>query len=253
LPPDLDIRWDWQYADVSNERIHPERREVINHTIAACIERFLTEQNRDGGWADVADSQRREQSSEPDVSGAVVELLAGSSDINAQTAIKRGCRYLRSRQRGDGSWMRTDGTLLILCTSASIRGLLAAGASADDDCIASAVNWLVIEQQPSGGWRDSATQTAWAILGLVAAGKSSHAAVRRGIEFLVDSQDDEGGWIEQRAVLRDPDSNQWLRNELHTTCWPLLALARFAVAASSAQSAVASGISLRLAAVTAEI
>jgi squalene-hopene/tetraprenyl-beta-curcumene cyclase len=130
--------------------------------------------------------------------------------------------------------------------------LLAAGISADDDCIAAAVNWLIVQQHPSGAWKGGAAQTAWAILGLVAAGRSDHPTVRRGIEFLLESQRDNGGWVDKKTVFREPESKHWFRNDLHSTCWPLLALSRFAVAASSARPAAANGVSLRLVAAAAE-
>jgi squalene-hopene/tetraprenyl-beta-curcumene cyclase len=160
---------------------------------------------------------------------------------------------MRSHQRADGSWAHADGSQQILCTSAAIRGLVAAGATTDDDSFAAAANWLVVQQEPTGGWNGSATETAWALLALVAAGKAHHVATRRGIDFLVDFQDDDGGWIDSRFVERDPLVNHWFRNELHGVAWPLLALSKWAVAASSAQPAAADEISLRLVAATSDI
>jgi squalene-hopene/tetraprenyl-beta-curcumene cyclase len=252
LPPDIDVRWDWQYADRTAEQIPEGRREAIETAVALCVARLLDGQNQDGGWGSEAGSRKRTQSSEPVVTGAALESLASCGDAKLQPALNRGRHFLRSQQCGDGSWAKPDGAQPILCTSAAIRGLLAAGASADDDCIAAAANWLVVQQQPSGAWNGSATQSAWALLGLIAAGKANHLAVRRGIEFLLDTQDDDGGWIERQAVLRHPESNHWFRNDLHSVCWPLLALSRFAVAAISAQPAGTDEMSLRLVASAAE-
>ncbi len=253
LPPDIDVRWDWQYAAGVSEQISEGRETVIDGTIASCVGRLLDDQNRDGGWSDAADSRRRQRLSEPCATGAALESLAENTDGKIQTALRRGVHFLRSRQLGDGSWAKSDGTQQLLCTSAAIRGLLAAGAITDDDSIAAAANWLVVQQQPSGSWNGSATQTAWAILGLLAAGCADHLAVRRGIKFLLNSQEDNGGWIEQQKALRNPETGNAFRNDLHSVCWPLVAMSRFVVAASSAQSGAANGLSLRLVGAVAEI
>jgi squalene-hopene/tetraprenyl-beta-curcumene cyclase len=253
LPPDIDIRWDWQYANNSAEQIPDGRGEVIDSAIASCLERLRSDQQPDGGWSSLKGSHQSLQSSEPDVAGAVLEALAECADELGQAALDRGGNFLRLRQCGDGHWAKSDGTQQIQCTSSAIRGLIAAGAAIDEDCIAAAVNWLVIQQQSTGGWKRSSVQTAWAILGLVAAGRTDHPAVRRGIQFLLDSQDDEGGWGEHQTVLQNSESSHRFRNDLHSVCWPLLALSRFAVAASSSQPAAADRAPLRLVAATAEI
>jgi squalene-hopene/tetraprenyl-beta-curcumene cyclase len=253
LPPDMDVRWDWQYADNSVEQILDGRNEAIDSAIASCVERLRSGQRLDGGWSNVERSRQSIQSSEPDVTGAALELLAKRADELGRAALRGGGDFLRLCQCGDGHWEKSDGTQQIQCTSSAIRGLSAAGAAIDEDCIAAAVNWLVVHQQPTGGWKDSFIQTAWAILGLVAAGRVDHAAVRRGIQFLLDSQDNEGGWGDRQPVLQNAESSHGLCNDLHSLCWPLLALSRFAVAASSAQPTAADRAPLRLIAATAEI
>jgi squalene-hopene/tetraprenyl-beta-curcumene cyclase len=253
LPPDLDVRWDWQYAESSVEQIPEWRREAIDSTINSCVEQILRDQNPGGGWSTGTVLRQQMQSSEPDVTGTAIESLAENADAIVRTALDRGIDSVRSQQLGDGSWTRTEGTQQILCTSAAIRGLMAAGTSTDEDCIAAAINWLVVQQQPSGGWKDSPMQTAWAVLSLVAAGKVDHPSVRRGIQFLLGSQADNGGWDDLQAVRDDADSNHRFRSDLHSVCWPLLALSRFVVAASSTQPADTSEISLRLVAATAGI
>jgi squalene-hopene/tetraprenyl-beta-curcumene cyclase len=248
LPPDIDIRWDWQYADNSAEQIPDGRSEVVDSAIASCVERLRSDQKPDGGWSDVTESHQ----SMPDVTGAALESVAECADELGRATLDRGGDFLRSRQRGDGRWEQVDGTQQIQCTSSAIRGLIAAGAAIDEDCIAAAVNWLVT-QQLAGAWKDDPTQTAWAVLGLVAAGRTDQPAVRRGIQFLLDAQDDEGGWGDHPAPLQGAETSHCFRNDLHSACWPLLALSRFVVAASSAQPAAARETSLRLVAATAEI
>ena len=90
------------------------------------------------------------------------------------------------------------------------------------------------------------------MLSLVAAGKENHAACRRGVQFLIESQGDDGRWNEPEFAPYYPAANRWIRNELHSVAWPLLALSRWAVAAISAQSAAADEMSLRLVGVSAD-
>jgi squalene-hopene/tetraprenyl-beta-curcumene cyclase len=252
LPPDIDVRWDSNYAAGEPERTTQDWRKTIERAAAKCIDQLRGCQNPDGGWGTLAGWRHPVQASDPSVTGAALEALAGCVNPNMPSIFRRATEYLRSQQRADGSWCNADGMQKLLCTAAAIRGLLAAGVACHEDCIAAAVNWLIVEQQPTGGWDASPSQTAWAILALVAAGKVDHSAVRRGIDHLLDSQDDDGGWVERQCVLQDPDSNRWFCNDLHGVAWPLLALSTWVVAASSAEPAESDEVSLRLVAAAAE-
>jgi squalene-hopene/tetraprenyl-beta-curcumene cyclase len=237
LPPDFDVCCDWDDSEFSDEF----RSDVSDPSAQVKIDCFI------------ARLKLLQGSSQPHIAGAAVESLAATGDADVQTAIKRCSRDLKLAQRADGSWSDSDGTNQIISTSSAIRGLLAAGLSADDDRIAAAANWLTVEQRPNGSWNDSTTETAWAALGLVAVGQANQPSVRRGIDYLLDEQDEAGGWADLRPLLQDPVSNHWFRNDLHSTAWTLVALSRFAVAASSAQSAADGEMSLRLVAASAEI
>jgi hypothetical protein len=98
----------------------------------------------------------------------------------------------------------------------------------------------------------SASPTASAVMALVAAGRANHRATRRGVEFLVDSQEDAGSWTDCKLPHCDVVAIRPTRNHLHSVAWPLLALSRWAVAAISAQSAAANEMSLRLVGVSAD-
>jgi squalene-hopene/tetraprenyl-beta-curcumene cyclase len=109
----------------------------------------------------------------------------------------------------------------------------------------------VVEQQLDGGWREgeedsSPSPTAWVVLAFIAAGKSNHRACRRAVQFLVDTQQDDGGWAEPSFAVYDIQSSRWIHNALHATTWSLLALSRWAMAAVSAQSEPTAELSLRL-------
>jgi squalene-hopene/tetraprenyl-beta-curcumene cyclase len=124
--------------------------------------------------------------------------------------------------------------------------LIAAGAHRGDESVAAGVNWLLVHQHESGGWGESdgngaddglfqtahptAIQTAWAVAALVAAGMADHDATHRGVSFLLDAQSDDGSWCDTQLVERDSPRGPWYRNDLHSTCWSLLAIAKWAVA-----------------------
>jgi squalene-hopene/tetraprenyl-beta-curcumene cyclase len=253
LPPDFDVCWDLEFSVDGTTQTARSPRKRIERAVARCIEQLRANQNTDGGWSAISSSNGSLRKSEPDVTGAVLEALKGHPSEDAQSAMNRAACYLRSIQQADGSWADSTGAQDVLCTSAAVRGLLSAGVTPSDDAIAAAVNWLIVQQLPNGSWNFSASQTAWALDALAAAGQADEPAARCSIEFLLESQDDDGGWEDRTFVLYDANSNRWVRNELHSVAWPLLALSRWAVAASSAQSAVAHGLSLRLISATAEI
>jgi squalene-hopene/tetraprenyl-beta-curcumene cyclase len=256
LPPDI--------------RVAANRRARGNHRGDALPTRFraiaedlckevLVRQRFDGGWSPLtgADSRRRRglirssnyscgETSSPEATGATLEMLIGGRLRPADPAIVRAAAYLCSTQRGDGSWDSTTGARFLHGTTWALRGLLAAGIAHDDPTVAAGVNWLLVHQQACGGWGEAAVhsvgqcdasgaeataiQTAWAVLTLVAAGQTNHNAVRRGVEFLIASQSDEGNWSDLQLTVRDSPAASWYRSELHSTALPLLALARWAVA-----------------------
>ena len=117
---------------------------------------------------------------------------------------------------------------LVHGTSLAVQGLLAAGVQPEDDAVAAGVNWLIVHQQPSGGWgelphaldgtnddyafgRATASQTAWALDALVAAGQAGEEAARRGVGFLLNAQQDDGRWPEPSFTLRDARTGRWFR------------------------------------------
>jgi squalene-hopene/tetraprenyl-beta-curcumene cyclase len=122
----------------------------------------------------------------------------------------------------------------------ALRGLRKAGLSKSTSCIAKATGWLKSIQQSEGGWGEppeslwkrklwgsgpsNPTQTAWAIMGLVAAGEVDSEAVKRGVEYLCRTQQENGFWGEPfpTGVLMPPDC--FLSYELHPLVFPLMAL-----------------------------
>ena len=242
------------------------RRSIPRTRLRRLTERLsgelLSWQQPDGGWSPWngaspsgrsrgvvrATDRRPPLASAPDVTGAVLEVLSFHGLRPGHPATGRAAAYLRTAQRADGSWDSATGARFIHGTTWAVRGLVAAGATASDSAVAVAggVNWLLVQQQESGGWGETvdraveqrdfvaapatAIQTAWALLALTAAGHADHDATRRGIEFLLDSQQDDGRWCDSQFTERDSAAGSWYRNDLHSTAVPLIALARWALA-----------------------
>ena len=254
LPPDIGVCRRRSSGRV--RRLPGESRAGAGRAIAVMVRRLLDMQQRDGGWA------HGRGPSSPDATGAVVEALAPHTDDAVAMAMRRAAAFLRRTQRADGSWDSESGVRLIHGTSLAVRGLLAAEFVPDDEAVGAGINWLLVHQQPCGGWGETAnalsravddeympgdataTQTAWALRALVAAGRANSAAARRGIEFLLETQRDDGRWLEPQFVWRDAASSRWFRSELHASADSLLALSRWTVAAAA--QADAADVSLRV-------
>jgi squalene-hopene/tetraprenyl-beta-curcumene cyclase len=168
---------------------------------------------------------------------------------------------LRSAQAGDGSWTDSTNSGSIEATATAVCRLAAAGGSESHEAMAAGTNWLVVHQQPSGGWgecaltnadaepqacRPTASHTAFALVALVAAGKANNLAARRAVQFLIETQEDDGRWKEPHFATHDAATGRWYGNNLYSAAWPLLALSRWAVAATAEQRRAGDSISLRL-------
>lgn len=234
------------------------------HPLADCVaQQLLRRQNSDGGWpirrsiqSDMrtcgvlrsASCREQDAASTPDATGAVLAALAQIGQSPHDVAMRRGVEFLRAAQRADGSWDSATGVRWIHGTSWAIRGMMAAGIAPNDLAAAAGVNWLIVHQHESGGWGETvdptagrddflrapaaAIQTAWALLALVAAGHADHDATRRGVQFLLDTQEDDGRWSDMQFTLRTPNAERWFRNQLHSLATPLHAMADWVVAAA---------------------
>ena len=122
----------------------------------------------------------------------------------------RALAFLRREQEADGSWFGRWGTNYIYGTWSVLCALNAAGVPSDDPMVVRAVAWLASVQRDDGGWGEdeesygdaphgrykesTPSQTAWAVLGLMAAGAVDHPAVARGVAFLAQTQRADGEW-----------------------------------------------------------
>jgi squalene-hopene/tetraprenyl-beta-curcumene cyclase len=179
-----------------------------------------------------------------DVSARCLGFLAQigyAADHPARAAV---IEYLRREQEADGSWFGRWGTNYIYGTWSVLAALNAAGTDPASSIVRRAVDWLLVRQHGDGGWGESgesyfpaaphgeapystASQTAWALLGLLAAGEVEHPAVARGIAYLIVSQDEKGNWEEPWFTAVGFPRVFYLRYHGYRAFFPLWALARY--------------------------
>jgi squalene-hopene/tetraprenyl-beta-curcumene cyclase len=223
---------------------------------------LLAMQSADGGWAafDVdnnwkflswmpfADHNAMLDPTCPDITGRVMEALCARGVDPRSSAIQRGVAYLLRTQEQDGSWYGRWGVDFIYGTFLAVRGLRAAGVDANEAAVLRAGEWLRSIQNADGGWGESCasydnhaftpapsapSQTAWAILGLVASGDTRSRSVMDGIEYLVESQTGDGTWTEETATGTGFPRVFYLRYHLYRHSFPLLAMSAFLKATES--------------------
>ncbi len=238
-----------------------QRIAELEDTLAA-IERGLrwlsAMQNRDGGWGAFDRNNNREflcyvpfadhnamiDPSTPDLAGRVLEALGQLGRRLGDPAVDRAVAYVRRSQNADGSWFGRWGVNYIYGTWQAVTGLAAVGVPPDDPAVAAGANWLLAHQQASGAWGESpqsyevpqlggqgpptASQTAWALLGLVAAGLERHPAVARGVRYLTVAQQEDGSWDEPEYTGTGFPRVFYLRYHYYPIYFPLLALSQWA-------------------------
>ncbi|MGN6753379.1 MAG: squalene--hopene cyclase [Intrasporangium sp.] len=177
-----------------------------------------------------------------DVTAHVVEMLA-LTGRGQTSAARAGLAWLLREQEPDGSWFGRWGANHVYGTGAALPALVAVGVHPAETPVRRGVAWLEEVQNPDGGWGEdlrsyrepsargrgtsTASQTAWALLGLLAAGEAGSPAVRRGIEWLVEHQEDDGGWDEPEYTGTGFPGDFYINYHLYRLVFPVSALARY--------------------------
>jgi squalene-hopene/tetraprenyl-beta-curcumene cyclase len=217
---------------------------------------LLAMQSCDGGWAafdadnnwdflsqvPFADHNAMLDPTCADITGRVLEALAANGAGNDHPAVRRGVQWLVDHQEADGSWYGRWGVAYIYGTCFALRGLAASGESDREAHILRAGEWLRSIQNADGGWGETCasydngtytpgpstpSQTAWAIMGLIAGGDAGSLSVQHGIEYLLETQREDGSWEERLATGTGFPKVFYLNYHLYKDYFPLLALATF--------------------------
>lgn len=213
-------------------------------------------QGKDGGWAafdvdnnwhflsDVpfADHNAMLDPSCPDITGRVLDAICRYGISPNDPAVRRGIEYLIRTQEQDGSWYGRWGVNYIYGTFLTLKGLKAAGVSDREVYVLRAGEWLRSTQNSDGGWGEScesydkhsyvggpstASQTAWAIMGLLAGGDETSQSVHKGIQYLIETQRADGSWDEEFATGTGFPKVFYLTYHMYRNAFPMMALAMY--------------------------
>jgi len=219
---------------------------------------MLGMQNRDGGWAafdrdnhkgwlmhvPFADFNAMIDPSTADITSRVLESLSHYSGFDAaHPVVKRAIAFLERDQCPDGSWYGRWGVNYLYGTWQVLRGLRVIGADMHTPSVKRAVRWLLDHQNADGGWGESIasydyperkgigettpSQTAWALMGLIAAHQERSTAVQRGIRHLLEAQESAGSWREDPWTGTGFPRVYYMHYPLYRQHFPLLALAQY--------------------------
>jgi squalene-hopene/tetraprenyl-beta-curcumene cyclase len=176
-----------------------------------------------------------------DVTAHAVELL-GKLDSDGKS-LRRALEYLKKAQRPDGSWFGRWGVNYIYGTGLVLVSLKSSGEDMGQSYIRKAFEWIVTHQNADGGWGETcetyagpslkgkgpstASQTAWALTGLMAAGQFGIPPVEKGIDYLLRTQNLDGTWNEDSYTGTGFPRAFYLRYDLYRIYFPLLALGQY--------------------------
>jgi squalene-hopene/tetraprenyl-beta-curcumene cyclase len=263
-------------------RLPESERAALRQALDRGVRWVLSMQCRNGGWASFdkdntrllvtkipfADFGETIDPPSADVTAHVIEMLGRLGYSPSQEAVRRALRYLYSEQEEDGAWFGRWGVNYTYGTGAVLPALEAVGEEMGGPSVRKAVEWAVAHQNGDGGWGEScasyadpslrgqgpstASQTAWALMALEAAGQWAHPAALRGVRYLLETQQKDGSWDELfftgagfpgygfgGRLLRSPRPGEpgyqgvelpagfMINYHLYRLYWPLMALGRF--------------------------
>ncbi|MEV5297829.1 squalene--hopene cyclase [Amycolatopsis methanolica] len=234
---------------------HPDR-ERLSGALDRAVAWVTGMQSRDGGWgAFDADNTQELTTKLPfcdfgavidppsaDVTAHVVEMLAKEGKAGSREC-RRGVKWLLDHQEPDGSWFGRWGANYVYGTGAVVPALVEAGVPASATAIRRAVRWLAEHQNPDGGWgedlrsyRDpswagrgesTASQTAWALLAMLAAGERDSGVTVRGVRWLAETQRPDGTWDEPQFTGTGFPGDFYINYHLYRLVFPVTALGRY--------------------------
>src|SRR5579863_1241287 len=251
--PDID---DTAMVMLAFPHMKASKAKAQSATRKRALDWLLAMQSKDGGWAafDVdnnweilthvpfADHNAMLDPTCADITGRTLEALAANGFDREHPACRRAIDYLVRTQLADGSWYGRWGVAYIYGTCFALRGLRAMNEDDHEPWIQRANEWLRSVQNSDGGWgescasydndvythaRSTPSQTAWALMGLMAGGDTNSSSVMHGIEYLIETQSADGTWFEELATGTGFPKVFYLNYHYYRLYFPLLALATF--------------------------
>ena len=249
---------------------HPNGR-YQRESAQRAIDWILSMQNRNGGWASFdknnnrmvfqfipfADHNAMLDPASVDITGRVLEMLAAYGYDKNHPAVKKALKFLIAEQEPDGSWFGRWGVNYIYGTMQVLRGLEAQGVDYHEPYVQQAAEWLRMVQNPDGGWGETCgsyddpstkgmgpstpSQTAWAIMGLLAANDTRSDSVARGVAYLLRTQKKDGSWDEPHTTGTGFPKVFYLIYHMYRQYFPLIALAKYSQVMAESTSTARAG------------
>ncbi len=218
---------------------------------------MMTFQCKDGGWAafdkdctksilekvPFADHNAMLDPECADITARILELLGYENISTDNPQVDKALQYVRDQQDDDGSWYGRWGVNSIYGTWHVLRGMRALNLNMNHPWLLRGRAWLESVQHEDGGWGErcntyddpvfkgkgpsTASQTAWAVMGLLAFDDPDRPSVRRGIEYLIRTQESNGSWTELETTGTGFPRVFYLKYDMYRNSWPLLALATY--------------------------
>jgi squalene-hopene/tetraprenyl-beta-curcumene cyclase len=226
---------------------------------------MMSFQCKDGGWAafdkdctknilekvPFADHNAMLDPECADITARILELLGYENWNKNHSQIQRAIEFVRDHQEPDGSWYGRWGVNYIYGTWQALRGMRAMNWNMDEEWLQRGRLWLESVQLEDGGWGErcntyddpiykgqgpsTASQTAWAVMGLCAFDDPENPALKRGVEYLVRTQNQDGSWTEHETTGTGFPKVFYLKYDIYRNAWPLLALATYKKICKSAK------------------
>jgi squalene-hopene/tetraprenyl-beta-curcumene cyclase len=252
--PDVD---DTAMVLLALRKVPTDDRQKRDECFQRGLKWMMTFQCRDGGWAafdkdctkgvlekvPFADHNAMLDPECADITARILELLGYEGFSVDHPQVQKALRFLREHQEPDGSWYGRWGVNYIYGTWQVLRGLRAMNIDMHQPWLLRARAWLESVQHADGGWGErcntyddpvfkgqgpsTASQTAWAVMGLCAFGDPHRASISRGIEHLVRTQNSDGSWTEHETTGTGFPKVFYLKYDIYRNTWPLLALATY--------------------------